>query len=95
MAQESKGDDDEEAAEKTEKAEKSKDADKEAKDDGADGNATKDGNSTSNSTGDYQFRRGSNREDGDYGFDEPEKIEKHPVYKKEMEKVLGKTKKMK
>jgi hypothetical protein len=37
----------------------------------------------------------SNRENGDYGFDEPEKIEKHPVYKKEMEKVLGKTKKMK
>lgn len=102
LAEESKGDDSEDApaektekAEKAEKAEKSADADKDADGDKADSNSTKDSNSTSNSTAQVNYMYKSNREKGDYGFDEPEKIEKHPVYKKEMEKVLGKTKKMK
>lgn len=56
-----------------------------------------DGNSTTNGTGKYNknYLRGPGREDGDFGFDEPERIETHPNYRKEMTRHLGKTKKMK
>jgi len=63
-------------------------------------NATEsDGNSTStNGTSKgYKNRdwRAPGREDGDFGFDEPEHIEKNPKYRKEMQRILGKTKEMK
>jgi len=89
---ESKGDDDDDDAEKTEKAEKTEDGDKDG--DKADSNSTKDGNATSNSTTTANFLTNKNF-DGKYGFKENDNIEESPVYRKEMDKVLGKTKKMK
>lgn len=95
----------EKPAEKADDA-KSKDGDTDAAtDDKASGsgseNSTDDaGNSTSNATGksynrNYRDWRAPGREDGDFGFDEPEAIETHPRYRKEMTRVLGKTKQMK
>ena len=55
----------------------------------ASSNATENGtdgdnnSTTANGTEGY-VRRYPDREDGDYGFNVPEKIEKNPVYKKEM-----------
>lgn len=72
-----------EGADKSEKKEKSEE--------GADSNSTKDGNATGNATSLASYKKF----EGAYGFDEHENIENHPVYKKEMDKVLGKTKKMK
>lgn len=53
-------------------------------------NGTTDGNSTGNATA-----TGSKGDKGDFGFEMPESIEASPVYKKEMTKVLGKTKEVK
>jgi hypothetical protein len=92
-------------AEKTEKSEKAEKSEKSEKSDGDEeesaGNSTSssnnsDSDSNSTSLNRYgRYKRAPGREEGDYGFDEPESIEKHPKYKKEMEKILGKTKEMK
>lgn len=101
MAQHQHDDEPEEKApEEKEGDETEKKGDDEGEGDG--GNSTTNGTEGNNSTGNgtnstYRGRwaRGPGREEGDYGFDEPERVEKHKVYKKEMERVLGKTKEMK
>ena len=62
---------------------------------GSDGNSSDDGNSTLGMNKYGRYERAPGREEGDYGFDEPEDVESHPRYRKEMERVLGKTKEMK
>lgn len=94
----------EKSDEKSDAKEEGKEADGDSE---ASGNAT--GNASGNDTGNgtdgnntgYGYGRyGRNwrapgREDGDYGFDEPASVESHPRYRKEMGRVLGKTRDMK
>ena len=56
-------------------------------------NTDADSNSTESNMNRYgRYKRAPGREEGDYGFDEPEAIENDPKYRKEMDRVLGKTK---